>query len=167
MEASDTSNPDEIFAIKQSLIDEIMNESMSPEQQETLLESFLLSQGRFVSWKDGTTGSKNNDLLHDPSTVPITSILPTSVDAPHFACGACGIKSVHGRYGNKCMQVSLEELPVSMQLTAKQNNAYQSLKEEEPLHLPVDEEGHIGVFRIADEPGPERPGDDGYHEHPS
>ena len=117
------------------LVEEIHHEVLSPEEQETLVNDFLEKQGRHVQWE------KKDDSLSLLG-------LPDSVEGHHLVCGMCGIKSVHGRYGRMCGVVFLEDLPPCIELTEDQKSEFEQWKLQEPLKLPINEEGDMQEFQL-------------------
>ena len=120
-----------------SLKQEIEEEMLTSEENEELLCRYLESQGRHVSWK-------SNAESYGPSLLGI----PTSLDAPHLACGMCGIKTVHGRYNRFCHVVPLKSLPKTISLTSQQLQEHDACKNRPPLWLPINDQGDFKDFHV-------------------
>ena len=99
------------------------------------MEEYLLQHGKRAMW----SRSKPDTVLHG---------IPTSLDAHHIICGACGKRSVQGRYKRYCKVVKLQDLPKCMHLSSTQLVNYQSLKSESPLFLPTNDSGTMKPFEI-------------------
>jgi hypothetical protein len=104
----------------QRLIDEIGNEALSDEEADKILESFLRSHGKYVTWGD------------TPKTNAALAGIPESTGAPHLCCGMCGIKTVQGRYNKFCDTMTLKDLPDETTLQGRVLDRNESLKQKSP-----------------------------------
>jgi hypothetical protein len=104
----------------QQLLDEISDEALTDEEADKILDAFLRSHGKYISWGD------------TPKANPTLVGIPESVGAPHLCCGMCGIKTVQGRYNKFCETVALKDLPDEITLRGEALNRYMSLKQNPP-----------------------------------
>ena len=77
----------------QALLNEITTETLTVEENEKLLQKYLLSQGRSACGLVNTTKSETRKNANT-----FLQGLPPSIDAHHLVCGAYGIKCIHGQY---------------------------------------------------------------------
>ena len=115
---------------------EILDEMLTDTDKKNLVSLYLRQHGKCVSWEE--TNFPTKTLMG----------LPKSVDALHLVCALCGIKSIHGRYGKCCTVIALSDLHPSIKLTEQQRIAYELLKSEPPLVLPVNEKGDTENFHL-------------------
>jgi len=123
--------------ICQSLKEEIEAEMLNSQEKEDLLSQYLKAHGRHVSWEPNAKPTNN-----------VLSGLPVSIDAPHLACGMCGIKTVHGRHNKFCHVIALEDLPPTVSLTKDQLAEYNVSRNKPALILPVNDSGDMKPFYV-------------------
>ncbi|CAB9516444.1 helicase PIF1 [Seminavis robusta] len=130
--------PLELREMMDKLKAEIADEMLTEQEQEDIVEKFLLHQGRASCKPNGSNAE--SELANFPG-------IGQSVDAHHFVCGSCGIKSVNGQYGKVCSTVDLADLvdtPVAF--TEEQLKRYERSAKEPPVLLPTDDEGSTKLF---------------------
>ena len=134
-------DPETVCNYRESLKKEILEEILTPEERNDILGKFLHSQGRAIP--EGLQSEGQGTLFQEN----ILEGLPDSTDAPILTCGACGIQSVQGRYGKFCTTVPLVNLPDTMVLNEQQMLDLNTLNEQPPLLLPIDENGTLKEFQ--------------------
>ncbi len=114
---------------------ELNDEILTCQENEDVMFNYAASQGRRCSQFQPSPELKAK---HDEKQQSITGIPTCSLDAEKLVCGACGIQSVHGRYGKYCRAVPLQDLPDGFILSKEDLQQYEELKKTPPLHLPLD-----------------------------
>ena len=106
---------------------EILEEAVTEEDRDGLLQAFLKSTGRALF------GMKKKHQL-----------MPDSLDAHHFICGSCGKSCVDGEDAQEAHSWNLNDLPPMMALDDHQTNFYNVLSLDQ-IQVPTDTKGSTKV----------------------
>ena len=119
----------------ESVVKEVQEEQLSPEELEALIKKFQTLQGRNFNTFASDTTKKLDVLGH-------------TLDSHHIFCGLCGMRHIQGRYGRQYKSVLISELPSCLCLGEQEKIDYLTVKEKPPLKLPTNEDGELGEFHL-------------------
>ena len=139
-------------ALIDKLKKEIEDETLTSKEEEKLLMLFLKEQGNSAISLLLDNHSSEKKKEKEKQSKEFEELfpfgLPPGKGSHHLACGACGLKTVDGRYSRHCTLVSLEDLPQCLVFTREQLKEIEDLEKMSPLELPCDEEGNTKPFHI-------------------
>ena len=128
---------EEINILKDTLMQEIKSQLLTPEEENECVNQFATSQGKASAV-----------LSAEPTTTSFLEGLPPSDTANILICGCCGMTNVQGRYNKYSRTVLLKDLPSQLQVNGEQLIQWSMLKSQPPLKLPVDDVGNFEDFHL-------------------